>query len=109
SLSHTLAQLAHESWRCVRHDGDDAVASCRHDRERELVVTGEDAELVRPLAEDVGDLAESAGRFLDGDDAWRGRERERRLRLDIASGATGNVVDDNWEIDGVRDRAVVRD
>src|SRR5436190_187348 len=94
AVAHALTQLAHQSRRRVRDDGDDAVAAGGHHRQRHLIVTRQHTEMWRTVAKNVGDLAEVARRFLYRDDSRRRCERERRLRLDVAPGSAGHVVHD---------------
>ena len=82
------------------------VAAERENRERELVVAGEDGE-ARPACRGMQSVI--CARLPDASFTltMRGchRQLERRRRLDVAARAARHVVDDDRQVDGVGDGA----
>src|SRR6185437_8975200 len=63
----------------------------------------------RAITDDVHDLTEISRRLLHRNDRRDLGQGERRARFDVAAGATRHVVHDYGQVDGVGDRAEMRD
>jgi hypothetical protein len=87
----------------VGGDGDEAAAAEGDDGEGEGVVAGEDAEGARALGEELSDLDDVAGGFLDADDGWVFGEAEDGIGFEIGAGAAGNVVEQDGKFGGLGD------
>jgi hypothetical protein len=81
----------------------EASAAQGEDGQGERVVTGEDAEAERELGKQFGDLNQIAAGFLDADDVGNLGEAEDRGGLQVGTGATGDVVEQDWQVGGLGD------
>ena len=103
----SAAQPRHLGRDLVGGDRDDAVATERQQRIGPGVVTRQDREARRPVAQDGHDLLQVRGRLLDRHDAGVLGEAQQRRRIHVAAGPAGHVVDDDRQAALIRDRPVV--
>src|SRR6185437_10219387 len=96
---------------CGSHVGGyrgNTIAARGQHRESESVISRQHGEIMRTMTEYLGDLREIPGRLLNRDDVGMVRKLESGLGGDIARGPARHVVDDDWEVDRIRDRPKVR-
>ena len=67
------------------------------------VVAGEDAEAARQGVDEFGDLRDVAAGFLDADDVLFLCEAEDGLGFEVRAGARGDVVEQDGQMDCLRD------
>ena len=74
---------------------------------RDRILAAHDLEPVGRAVEDLPDPREVPGRFLDGDDVGEPGEPGDGVRLHVAGGPPGHVVEDLRDVDGLRDELEV--
>lgn len=89
-------QLHHLARGDVGGDGDEAVGTGRHQRQRFVVIARQYAEPFGFVADDLADLLIIARGFLHGDDVGNLLgQAESGLCLDVRTRAPGHVIDDD--------------
>ncbi len=88
-------QFGHLAGDFIGCDGDHSNAAQSDYRQRNRIVAGENQETFASAADGFGDLSHVAACFFHADDVRDLAEARQRGRLDVRTGASGNVVEDD--------------
>src|SRR5215207_2725089 len=88
----------------VGNDRDNPRTPDTDNRQCERVVSRKNDEVLVCLAHDLARLIQRPARLLDTDDSGKIRQSHRRFREQINTGSTGHVVENDWQVDRLRNR-----